>query len=84
MTTATINISYFDGKQTVDIPELGAFYTFHVFYTFHSEAVETKNILRSIRRKCERKYGFTFGRVSKVHETSYDTTYKAQIEELCD
>ena len=38
MTTATINISYFDGKQTIDIPELDA------FYTFHSEAVETKNI----------------------------------------
>ena len=78
MTTETINISYFDGKQTIDIPELDA------FYTFHSEAVETKNILRSIRRKCERKYGFTFGRVNKFHETSYDTTYEAQIEELCD
>ena len=24
MTTATINISYFDGKQTIDIPELNA------------------------------------------------------------
>lgn len=78
MNTATINISYFDGKQTIDIPELNA------FYTFHSEAVETKNILRSIRRKCERKYGFTFGRVNKFHETNYDATYEAQIEELCD
>lgn len=36
MTTATININYFDGKQTIDIPELDA------FYTFYSEAVENK------------------------------------------
>ena len=75
MTTATIHISYYDGKQTIHIPEL------NTFYTFHSEAIETKNIFRSIRRECERKYGFTLGRVKKIMESSYDTMYEAQVEE---
>ena len=78
MTTATIHISYYYGKQTMYIPEL------NTFYTFHSDAIEPKNIFRSIRRECERKYGSTFGRVKKLIESRYDTIYEAQIEELCD
>lgn len=53
-------------------------------YRFHSNAVEPRNILATLRRQAERQYGFTFDRVHREYDNGYKVVYTAEAYETCD